>query len=83
MLVWAGNDDNTPIKSSESKKTKKIWSKTISSLPKSNNSWYEIPDAVTASVIDPISGELSIYGKGYLCYYEKGTEPNYIYNNDY
>ena len=83
MLVWAGNDDNTPIKSSESKKTKKIWSKTISSLPKSNNSWYEIPDAVTASIIDPISGELSIYGKGYLCYYEKGTEPNYIYNNDY
>ncbi len=83
MLVWAGNDDNSPTKNSEARKTKKIWAKTISNLPKSDNSWYEIPDSITAAIIDPISGELSINGKGYVCYFEKGTEPNYIYYNDF
>ena len=62
-----------------SKKSKKIWAKTISELPKSEHSWYEIPNGITSSIINPISGELSINGKGYTCYYEKGTEPNYKY----
>ena len=78
MLVWAGNDDNTKLNSSESKKTKKIFSKTITSL-ENTNSWYEIPNSITAAIIDPISGDLSINGKGFVCYYEKGTEPNYKY----
>ena len=78
MLVWAGNDDNSKLNSSESRKTKKIWAKTISSL-ENTSSWYEIPSSVTASIIDPISGELSLNGKGFVCYYEKGTEPNYKY----
>ena len=78
MLVWAGNDDNTKLSSSESKKTKKIFSKTITSL-ENTNSWYEIPNSITAAIIDPISGDLSINGKGFVCYYEKGTEPNYKY----
>ncbi len=79
MLVWAGNDDNTKLNSSESKKTKKIFSKTITSL-ENTNSWYEIPNSITAAIIDPISGDLSINGKGFVCYYEKGTEPNYKYH---
>ena len=77
ILVWTGNDDNSKLNSSESKISKKIWAKTISKL--SNNSWYEIPSSITASLIDPISGEIALNGKGFICYYEKGTEPDYKY----
>ncbi len=77
ILVWTGNDDNSKLNSSESKISKKIWAKTISKL--SNNSWYEIPSSITATLIDPISGEIALNGKGFICYYEKGTEPDYKY----
>lgn len=77
MLIWAGNDDNSNIKSSESRITKKIWAKTISNIKDNKNTWYEIPKDITASLIDPISGKPS--ANGYICYFEKGTEPNYEY----
>ena len=44
ILVWSGNDNNAPLKSTESKKTKKIWAKTISNIYDNTNSWYEIPN---------------------------------------
>lgn len=77
MLIWAGNDDNSNIKSNESRITKKIWAKTISNIKDNKNTWYEIPKDITASLIDPISGKPS--ANGYICYFEKGTEPNYEY----
>ena len=79
VLVWAGNDNNAPLKSTESKKTKKIWAKTISNIYDNTNSWYEIPKDITATLIDPISGVAS--NKGYICYYEKGSEPIYNYQD--
>ena len=79
ILVWAGNDDNSKVKSSESRITKYIWANTIINLDVNKKEWYDIPKGVTSSVIDPISGEVS--AKGFVCYYEKGTEPNYVYNN--
>lgn len=79
ILVWAGNDDNSKVKSSESRITKYIWANTITNLDVNKKEWYDIPKGVTSSVIDPISGEVS--AKGFVCYYEKGTEPNYVYNN--
>lgn len=83
MMIWAGNDDNSKTKASESKITKKIWAKTISNIESNNNTWYEIPNGIVASIIDPISGEAN--NNGIVCYYEKGTEPNYkideFYNN--
>ena len=79
ILVWAGNDDNSKVKSSESRITKYIWANTITNLDINKKEWYDIPKGVTSSVIDPISGDVS--AKGFVCYYEKGTEPNYVYNN--
>ena len=76
MLVWAGNDDNSDVKSKDSKITKKIWAKTISTIKDNKNEWYDIPKGVTAASINPISGELD--NNGFVCYYEKGSEPNYI-----
>ena len=76
MLVWAGNDDNSEVKSKDSKITKKIWAKTISTIKDNKNEWYDIPKGITAAAIDPISGEIN--SNGFVCYYEKGSEPNYI-----
>lgn len=76
MLVWAGNDDNSEVKSKDSKITKKIWAKTISTIKDNKNEWYDIPKGITAAAIDPISGEIN--NNGFVCYYEKGSEPNYI-----
>ena len=78
MLVWAGNDNNTKVKSSESKITKKIWAETINNIYDNTHSWYEVPTYITASVIDPISGKIS--KNGFICYYEKGTEPTFDYD---
>lgn len=78
MLVWAGNDDNTDVKSKDSKITKKIWAKTITSIKDNKNEWYEIPKGITASSINSISGEPN--SNGFVCYYEKGSEPTYDLN---
>ncbi len=82
VMVWAGNDDNSKLKTSESRITKKIWASTITNLPKSENPWYNIPKGIVASIIDPISGEINV-GSKYVCYYEKGTEPNYELSDIY
>ncbi len=79
VMVWAGNDNNAPLKSTESKKTKKIWARTITNISDNKGLWYEIPRDITASVIDPISGTAS--NKGFVCYYEKGSEPTYNYSD--
>lgn len=76
MLVWAGNDDNSEVKSKDSKITKKIWAKTISTIKDNKKEWYDIPKGITAAAIDPISGEIN--SNGFVCYYEKGSEPNYV-----
>ena len=84
MLVWAGNDNNEKVKSSESKITKKIWGKTITNIHDNQKSWYEIPKGIISDNIDYISGEEKI--NGYTCFFEKGSEPsfnNYINDNNY
>lgn len=74
IMVWTGNDDNEKVKASESKISKKIWSKTIKAIDKEKE-WYEIPQGLTASLINPITGQID--KNGYLCYFEKGSEPTY------
>lgn len=76
MMVWAGNDDNDKVKTKDSKITKKIWSKTITKIKTNKKEWYEIPKGITASSINPLTGEYK--ENGIVCFYEKGTEPNYI-----
>ena len=77
-MVWNGYDNNSPVKSNDSKITKRIWAKTINNIKTNNKKWYEIPEGITYTYIDPISGNLK--EDGYICYYEKGSEPNYNYN---
>ena len=75
VMVWSGNDDNTKVKPDESKITKKIWSQTITNIKNNTKTWYNIPDGITLSTIDPFTGAFK--PNGYICYYEKGSEPNY------
>jgi len=82
VMVWNGYDNNEEVKSSESRIAKKIWAKTISALPNKENSWYEIPKGITASVIEPISGQIA-ENNGLISYYEKGTEPTYTFIDIY
>ena len=70
------NDDNDKVKARDSKITKKIWSKTITKIKTNKKEWYEIPKGITASSINPLTGEYK--ENGIVCFYEKGTEPNYI-----
>lgn len=76
VMVWAGNDDNKKVNSSESRITKKIWAKTINNIKDNKKEWYEIPEGIISSKINPITGELD--SNGYTCYYIKGSEPNFI-----
>lgn len=78
VMVWAGNDNNEKVKSSESKITKRIWANTINNIPGNKKEWYSIPKGITLDLIDPISGEKN--NNGYLCYYEKGSEPEFDYS---
>jgi len=77
VMVWAGNDNNDKVLQSETRIPKRIWAKTISSIPNNKKTWYEIPSGITSDTIDPISGEYKI--NGYTCYYEKGSEPSFNY----
>lgn len=78
VMVWAGNDNNKEVLSSESKITKKIWAKTISKIETDKNEWYTIPNGIIATTINAINGN---YDKnGYVCFFEKGSEPNNYYS---
>lgn len=82
VMVWTGNDDNSKVKSNESTIAKKIWSKTINNIYDNKKEWYDIPDGITLSTIDIFNGNYK--DNGYICYYEKGSEPNYnIFENLY
>lgn len=76
IMVWTGNDNNDKVIGKDSKITKKIWSKTITNIKTNKKEWYEIPKGITASTINPLTGKYK--DNGIVCFYEKGTEPNYI-----
>ncbi len=75
VMVWTGNDDNSKVSSNDYKITKKIWANTIENIHDNKKTWYEMPSSLTPVMIDPISGNPS--NNGFICYYEKGTEPSY------
>ena len=75
VMVWAGNDDNSNVKSSDSKITKKIWAKTVTNIKENQKKWYSVPKGITVETINPYSGESD--KNGYICYFESGSEPSY------
>jgi 1A family penicillin-binding protein len=77
VMVWNGFDDNKEVTSSYSKITKRIWARAIESvLQDKEASWYEIPYGVTASLVNPVSGEIKTTDTSTLLFYIKGTEPS-------
>ena len=80
VMVWSGYDDNTPTKKNVSIANKNIWAKTIEEILKNTKkTWYEIPDNITASLVNPLSGETNDGNKNTLLFYINGTEPNNNY----
>ena len=75
VMVWNGNDDNTQVSLNDSKISKNIWSKTITNIKDNKKEWYDIPDGITLTTINPFTGLFK--PNGYVCYYEKGSEPDY------
>ncbi len=76
VMVWCGYDDNTPTGKNVSRANKRIWARTIEGvLTSTKENWYEIPDNVTASLVNPLTG-VTDNVKNSLMFYVKGTEPS-------
>lgn len=83
-LVWVGYDDNTVVQNYQSTICRNIWMSTSESvLNDKKTSWYEIPDNVTMSYVNPISGEVTTENNGVYLYYLNGSEPLYGINHIY
>ena len=80
LSVWNGYDDNKKIGKDEHNYHKNIWIDTMEEyLKEKDNQWYEIPDNVVGSLVNPITGEMAKEGdkKAKIFYFLKGTEPSY------
>ena len=56
--VWAGYDDNRNIDKSDYKYVRDIWYKSIETYELGKeDTWYEMPDNISAVLVDPISGK--------------------------
>ena len=80
LSVWNGYDDNKKIGKDEHNYHKNIWIDTMEEyLKEKDNQWYEIPDNVVGSLVNPITGEIAKEGdkKAKIFYFLKGTEPSY------
>ncbi len=82
VMVWSGYDDNSSVGKNVSKANKRIWARTIEKiLENKNKTWYEIPDNISAALVDPITGSPNTDSKNALMFYISGTEPSINYNN--
>ena len=79
--VWVGYDDNTPLSTKEYKYSQNIWMNSVEFFEQGKeNKWYQVPDNVSAVLVDPISGKAvsETATKKKLMYFIKGTEPTEI-----
>jgi 1A family penicillin-binding protein len=83
VMVWNGYDDNRNISSAYARLPKRIWARSIeSALEGKETSWYDIPYGVTASLVNPVSGEIKTTDASTLLFYIKGTEPSVDIENN-
>lgn len=85
LSIWNGYDDNRIIDKAHSGYHKNIWIDTMESyLSNKDNSWYELPENVVGTLVNPITGEIAKEGdkNTKIFYFLKGTEPNYS-NKDF
>lgn len=76
--VWNGYDDNSKIESSDYSHHKNIWIDTMETYFKDKDaSWYEIPNNVVGTLVDPITGTIATDNtqNKEMFFYLKGTEP--------
>ncbi len=80
LSIWNGYDDNRKLTNNDAGYHKKIWINTMENyLKDKDNSWYDIPDNVVGTLVNPITGELAKDGdkNSKIFYFLKGTEPSY------
>lgn len=85
LSIWNGYDDNRVIEKENSGYHKNIWIDTMEEyLKDKDNSWYELPENVVGTFVNPITGEIAKEGDNNtkIFYFLKGTEPNYS-NKDF
>ena len=78
--VWVGYDDNQSLNTNEYKYAQNIWYQSIEYYERnvdSEDGWYDMPDNVSAVLVEPISGRLATDTdkKKKMMYFIKGTEP--------
>ena len=81
--IWSGYDDSKESEVKDGKPLRFIFADTMEEFFKNNKyNWYEIPNNVVGTLVDPISGKISSDKNSTMFYYIKGTEPNYEENLD-
>jgi len=80
MLIWNGNDDNSPVEPGKSIIGKKIWTESIEAILKDKEpNWYPQPQNVVGVIQNAITGEVVKNNKNsYVFYYVKGTVPEKV-----
>lgn len=78
MGIWSGYDDNSITPDNTGTMIKNIWADTMEYYFKDKDeAWYDMPNNVVGTLINPINGELADKNtKSIMAYYIKGTEPN-------
>ncbi len=74
--VWNGYDDNRDLLPADGSDNKYIWTDTMNDYFKDKTAtWYDMPNNVVASLVDPITGQVDNDNDNVFLYYIKGTEP--------
>ena len=79
MGIWTGYDDNQLTNVTDGNNIKNVWIDTVEEyLKDKETNWYDMPNNVVGSLVNPISGELitDSSSKKAMLYYIKGTEPS-------
>ena len=79
LSIWNGYDNNNAITDKDKKYHKNIWIDTIEEyLKDKDNEWYDIPENVVGTLVNPITGTLAKEGdeNTKIFYFLKGTEPS-------
>ena len=78
--IWAGYDDSSDSDVSNGKDLRHMWRDIAESyLKDKEDTWYELPNNVVGTLVDPISGNIANdkTKNATMFYYLKGTEPTY------
>ena len=78
LSIWNGYDNNKEITDKDKSYHKNIWIDTMENyLKNKDNSWYDIPNNVVGTLVNPITGQIAREGdkNTKIFYFLKGTEP--------